>query len=300
MIQDLRIFLYPVRIALMLFTLLWAGLAYGKDIAVYSTEGPLQEYTQLINNRPNFMHDQQPLQLKMSQRAVSEIHLYHEAVSRSGLGVSLILKPESTTMQRAFILAQAGRMISFTETYSHVDIVDKRDNFYISQPVLNKGEYPVGLYTSIDNNYARTTKAHQLSRLSAASHPQWHTDWSILESLNLTHIHPVDSMLSALDLVAKQKADFVLRAFQAGEGFTFTHKGGVFVPIVGVKVFFHDSRHFLVSKKHPNGQRLFEALQIGLEKMRERGDITKIYQRFGVMDKRVDDWVVVNKAALDR
>lgn len=193
------------------------------------------------------------------------------------------------------MLAQAGRVITFTETYSYADIVDKRDDFYISQAVLAKGEYPVGLYTSIDNHRALATEPHQLSQLSAATHPQWHTDWSILESMNLKHIYPVDGMEKALHLVAQQKADILLKAFQSGDGFEFSHNNHKLVPILGIKIFFPDSRHFLVSKKHPDGSRLFKALEIGLSDMRQRGEIKKIYQRFGVMDERVSDWTVVNK-----
>lgn len=275
----------------MLYT---AASAVGRDIAVYSTEQPLQEYLKLISERPNFFNDQKPLLLQQSQRAVADIHIFQQAISSSNLGISIKLKAESANMRRAFILAQAGRVITFTETYSHADIVDKRDDFYISQIVLAKGEYPVGLYTSIDNHRARAMAANQLSQLTAATHPQWHTDWRILESMNLKHIYPVESMIEALNLVARQEADILLKAFQGGEDFEFSHNSHKLVPILGVKVFFPDSRHFLVSKKHPDGDLLFEALDIGLSNMRQRGDIKKIYQRFGVMDQRVNDWEIVN------
>lgn len=283
-----------ISIALAVSILFSAASALGRDIAVYSTEQPLQEYLTLIKERPNFLDDNKPLLLQQSQRAVADIHIFQQAMSRSNLAISIKLKPESATMRQAFILAQAGRVITFTETYSHIDIVDKRDDFYISQAVLGEGEYPVGLYTSIDNHTARATTPDRLSRLSAVSHPQWHTDWEILESMNFKHIYPVDGMVSALNLVVQQKADVLLKEFQSGEGFVFSHNNHKLVPIQGIKIYFPDTRNFLVSKNHPDGKRLFEALEIGLSQMREHGEIRKIYQRFGLMDERVSEWKVVN------
>lgn len=285
-----------IRVGLIAVMLLTCTSVFGKDIVVYSTEGPLQGYLDLITERPNFLDDSKPLLVEESQRAVSEIRIFHQAVLSSGLGVSLKLKPESTNMRRAFLLAQKGRMISFTETYSHEDIVDKRDTFYISQAVLRENEYPVGLYSSVENHRALNATPGQLNQLSAASHPEWHTDWRILEAIGVKKIYPVESMVDALNLVAHQKVDIVLRAFHRGEGFVYTYKQQKFAPILGIKVFFPDSRHFLVSRRHPDGERLFEALEMGLSKMRQRGEIEKIYQRFGVMDPRVSDWRVVNKA----
>lgn len=283
----------PVVTALWL--LLVSASVLSRDLVVYSTEGPLNQYVSLMKSRPNLIDDNKPILLQQSQRAVAEIYIFQQAVASSNLGLSIKLKPESANMRHAFTLAQAGRVITFTETYSHVDIVDKRDDFYISQAVLNKGEYPVGLYTSIDNHRALATERNQLHKLSAASHPQWHTDWSILESINVKNIHAVNSMEAALNLVGQQKADIVLKAFQSGEGFVFSHNNHKLVPIVGLKVFFPDSRHFLISKKHPDGDKVFQALEIGLTNMRQSGAIKKIYQRFGVMDERVADWQVVNK-----
>ncbi len=283
------------HVLLAILLMLTSGVTFARNVGVYATEKPLQEYLSLLQARPGFMLDEQSLLLQQSQRIVSEIHIFKTAMMQSEQPLSVVLKSETANLKRTFLLTQTGRTATFVETYSLADISDKRDDFYITQPVLAAGEYPVGLYTSIDNTRALASKPDQLSLLTAASHPSWHTDWSILESLKFEHIHPVDCMDAALTMVAKQKADVLLFAFQGEDDFSFTHMGDKIVPITGMKVFFPESRHFLVSKKHPDGEAIFTALESGLSKMRERGDIKKIYQRFGVMDPRVADWQVINR-----
>ncbi len=286
---------YVTHVLLAILLLLASAVTFGRSMVVYATEKPLQEYLSLLQTRPSFMLDEQPMSLQQSQRILSEIHIFNTAVMQSDQQVSLVLKSETANLKRTFLLTQTGRAATFVETYSLADIGDKRDDFYITQPLLAAGEYPVGLYTSVNNTRALASKPDQLSLLTAVSHPNWNTDWSILESLNFQHIHSVDSMDAALTLVAKQKADILLFAFQGSDDFSFTHLGDKVVPIVGISVFFPESRHFLVSKKHPDGEAIFTALESGLSTMRERGDIKKIYQRFGVMDLRVADWQVINR-----
>ena len=282
------------HVLLAFLLMLASAVTFARNVGVYATEKPLQEYFSLLQARPDFMLDEKPLSLQQSQRILSEIHIFKTAMMQSAQELSLVLKPETANLKRAFLLTQTGRTATFVETYSLADISDKRDDFYITQPVLAAGEYPVGLYTSIDNTRALASKFDQLSLLNATSHPNWRTDWSILESLKFQHIHPVNSMHEALTLVTKQSTDVLLFAFQSSDDFSFTHMGEKIVPITGMKVFFPESRHYLVSKKHPDGEAIFTALESGLSKMRERGDIKKIYHRFGVMDSRVADWEVIN------
>lgn len=48
-------------------------------------------------------------------------------------------------------------------------------------------------------------------------------------------------------------------------------------------VLLNDSRHFAVSRLHPEGERAFAALQKGLAILREQGRITSAYQQAGLI-----------------
>jgi len=58
----------------------------------------------------------------------------------------------------------------------------------------------------------------------------------------------------------------------------------------------NDSRHFVVSKKHPKGKETFIALQKGLTILRQRGTITKAFQDSGFFNQQVKNWPIINKA----
>jgi hypothetical protein len=53
------------------------------------------------------------------------------------------------------------------------------------------------------------------------------------------------------------------------------------VPVEGIAVVLKDSRHFVISKLHPEGAEAFQAINKGLKILREKGTISKAYEQAG-------------------
>jgi hypothetical protein len=71
------------------------------------------------------------------------------------------------------------------------------------------------------------------------------------------------------------------------------------VPINNLKMFLPDTRHFVVSKRHPEGKAVFQALNKGLEILRINGTIEKALKQSGFINEKVTDWQTINSQMLN-
>jgi hypothetical protein len=92
--------------------------------------------------------------------------------------------------------------------------------------------------------------------------------------------------------------DLMLVNFSVSNNLNMTFKDKQYQPINNLKVVLPDSRHFVVSKRHPRGKEVFEALQKGLTIMRKLGKIRKLYEQAGVINSKVKNWDIINKQML--
>ena len=60
--------------------------------------------------------------------------------------------------------------------------------------------------------------------------------------------------------------------------------------VPGIKVSFPGTRHFMVSKKHPLGAKVYAALERGLVVLRERGVISMAYRECGFFNEEYAGW----------
>ncbi|WP_246058183.1 hypothetical protein [Litorilituus lipolyticus] len=99
-------------------------------------------------------------------------------------------------------------------------------------------------------------------------------------------------------IVSKGWVDVMLAPFTSNYPFNYQGQGYFIKAIDGAKVALNDSRHFVISKKHPNSKETFIALQKGLAILRQRGEITRAYQQSGFLNKQVQHWNIINKSKL--
>ena len=88
--------------------------------------------------------------------------------------------------------------------------------------------------------------------------------------------------------------DAMLAPFNSSSPFEYKENKYHIVAIDGIKVSLNDSRHFLVSKKHPRGKETFEALQKGLKILKDKNAFTKAYKDIGFINSEVNHWKVLN------
>ena len=69
------------------------------------------------------------------------------------------------------------------------------------------------------------------------------------------------------------------------------------VPIPGIKVALPGSRHWPVSKAHPRGEEVFNALMRGIEELEKKNIIQRAYEECGFFHPQVKDWILINPPA---
>ena len=82
-------------------------------------------------------------------------------------------------------------------------------------------------------------------------------------------------------MVTLQWVDFLLMAFNSNPDKSFTQNKISLVPVKNIGIILKDSRHFVISTKHPYGKQAFQAMELGLKKLREEKRIVKAYTQSG-------------------
>lgn len=149
---------------------------------------------------------------------------------------------------------------------------------YISEPVIRKGEYIAGIYTSPKNKAVLAIKKlSDLQSFTAVSTPKWRTDWQTLQVLPLKEIIQEDEWLSQARMVSLRWVDFLLMPFNSTPDQSFSMKKIHLVPVQNIGIELKDSRHFVISKNHPHGKAAFIAMNIGLNELHNKNKIMQAY-----------------------
>ena len=126
----------------------------------------------------------------------------------------------------------------------------------------------------------------------------WDNDAQVLEGMGVTNVIRSPTFSSMIKMIIAGRADWVPLELSNSADMSFTMDGARFVPIPGIKFSLLESRHFFVSKKHPQGERVFNALQKGLVELRKQGFIRKALEQAGFFNTRSDSWTMLNADAL--
>lgn len=166
---------------------------------------------------------------------------------------------------------------------------------YISEAVIADGEFVVGLYTSPNNRRALALNSlAELSDFTVVSTQQWRSDWRTLKRIHFKSHYDTLQWPMMVKMVWAGRADMTLAPFQPTDNMALYHEGLTLIPIPNIKLALAGSRHWIVSKQHPEGQALFTALERGLQQLRSGGTVTRAYTESGFFDARVADWQQIN------
>lgn len=250
-------------------------------------------YQSIDNGRPGIA-SRINKSLGNDRRVLSDFYIMQRAIAITGDKNDLVFFPGTNSYSAYMQNIRSGESLSNGDTQFVTHESEFKDNFFITQPVLKAGQFHVGLYAYKDNLRALSSGASDLHKLSAISNPEWTFDWQELSSIGLRHLRSSRNWQEIFESVRRMESDFTLQAFSRRNDLSFQYKGEIFLPIKGLKLQFKQSRHYLISKKHPQGKVFYNRLENGLSVMRKTGEIDRIYQETGVFNFRVRDWAVVN------
>lgn len=222
-----------------------------------------------------------------ASRGLSEMLLICQALHLGGITPVFEFQKFNT-------YARLLRQVSNGELLLMMESVWKRDadpsKVFISDPILRTGEFEVGLFTMPGNTeLLKVRTVEELRKFKAVTNKNWAVDWETLTFMGIEKINtPMYPLM--FKMVEAGRADFMLEAFSVLPDMSQTTEGIKLIPVPNIKIGLKGSRHIVINKELPNGQKVFDALQVGLKILRENGAITKAYQESGFLHEKVRDW----------
>jgi len=268
-----------------------AGIA-GETIVAAVDEDIIADYQLFVGQRD-------PLYIDYfggagARRDVIEIVLLQQALHLGGFKGSVVLRPENSYL-RVLKLLTDGQVALSAALMWREDIKPYSDHLFKTKALVKEGEFIAGLYTRTDNQKALQANApEKIQRLSAASNNHWKADVSTLKSLGIKKIHYATYWVQIVRMVVANRADVTLAPFQINPDMKVMVDGLELVPIPGIKVALPGSRHWPVSKVHPQGEEIFNALVRGIAELENKNIIQRAYEECGFFHPQVKDWILLN------
>ncbi|WP_419785856.1 hypothetical protein [Pseudodesulfovibrio sp.] len=251
-----------------------------------------------------FLQGRDPLKISdysgpHSRRDVMECVLFQQALARGGFPHSVVMT-DIASYGRTILELTSGDIVALGTSAWLSDLENRYHDILISPPLIRRGEFEAGLYTAPENEMAlQADSLEKVTALSAVCSRQWQPDWRILEGMGISQLLGASTWEVMVHMVGERRADFLLAPFQPTEGMRLETMNTLLVPIPGLKVHFPGSRHFGVSRFHPQGRELFEALVRGLQHMRSDGTIARAYTECGFIHPATEGWTVLNNGKAD-
>lgn len=223
-------------------------------------------------------------------RDVVEFILVQKAIKLGGLNLEYDFVLGDYDARNIRLIQHGLLLISFDSIWLNEASQYEKDVF-ISDPVIRKNEFYAGIYVAPSKISTLKPKlANGITELSFVTSEAWHTDVKTLTALKPKSLVIEADWLVMAKMVSSGWVDAMLAPFKPTMPFEYTGKNYKIRAIDNFKVALQDSRHFVISKKHPLGKKTFIAIQKGLKQLRQSGYIERAYKECGFLNSVVEDW----------
>ncbi|RJE78113.1 hypothetical protein CWB96_18420 [Pseudoalteromonas citrea] len=277
--------------------------AYAKPplvIDIISSENFSQRYKEFLAGRSVLEIDDFHPSTKGSHIEIIEMVLLQQALFLGGEHRPVIFNPKPSVNIIEFSDLIAGDSLVLARSTWHEDLLDYKGSLYITEPLVEYGEYEAGFYVTKRNVALHDMPAERLNQLTVVANPRWKVDWRALNNTDINVVSFIGPWETMLEMVETNVVDAMLINFSVSESLVLNFEGREYVPINELKLLLPDSRHFVVSKRHPEGEQVFNALNTGLAILKQRGILKKALIESGFISGRVKDWHMVNESMLMR
>jgi hypothetical protein len=188
--------------------------------------------------------------------------------------------------------------------------IDQKDFF--SVPLFKQGEFQKGFFALparrkeiekvIELNQSKNiTPLQTLRKYSVITSPNWIFDLAAINQLGVITL-TTTKVESMCKMIEYGRGDLYLGELimNRDEDLLFNCNGLFLEPIKGIKVVFKEPRHFVVSKKYPNSEKIFHALQTGIEVLRKTGEMKRALYPIAKNKKKIDSWQDLLPLSLDK
>lgn len=265
---------------------------------VLKNENFQQRYLEILDGKSPLEIEEFIPKSHGSHLEIVEMIILQQALHLGGFTEEIRFEPDEIANLCEISAIIDGSILMYGRSMWLQTSVDYQGSLYISEPVINYGEFEAGLYVNTKDKHLINTPIDELYKLKVIANPRWLADWRALLNSPMTIVHFIGPWENMLAMVDANIVDVMLINFSVSQNLNLTFMGKKYQPINNVKVILPDSRHFVVSKNHPRGEEVFTALQKGLKIMRQNGKLRLLYQQAGVLNNRVKNWHIINKDML--
>ncbi|CAM4051636.1 hypothetical protein [Pseudoalteromonas byunsanensis] len=271
-------------LCILLWVLQTPSYAQNESVQMYIRDDVFADYQRFLKGRS-------PLEVDdfsggYIRRDVVDMVLIQKALLLGGFDKKFTYQTGNVNFRNTKLLEQGKLLLSF-DSYWLADAQHIQQHIYISEAVIRHGEYYAGIFYAPDNRQVvNISHWNDLKALSAVSTPRWRTDWTTLQQLPLKKHVIEHEWVAQARMVSMQWVDFMLMPLMPSKNNEYKLEGIHLVAHPKWVVLLEGSRHFVVSKLHPDGERAFAALQKGLQKLRAQGVVKNAYAQAGF----IPDW----------
>jgi len=232
-------------------------------------------------------------------RATADLIIITEALRAGGLDCKLKFLLTPNTQRTNLEVSLGNAVIGAQQVPATSRLFDEPDLFFVSAPITRYGEFQKVFYTTADNPDAlAATSVEDLNATGGIIGLHWDSDDRVLRKLGISNLQKCATFESMIKMVIAGRAGWVPLEASANKDLSGIMHGKRFLPVPGLKFALLESRHFLVSRKHPMGIRIHAALQKGLKVLRKRGFIRGMLTAAGLFNKQIESWRLLNKDAV--
>ena len=220
-----------------------------------------------------------------------EFQLLCEALYLGGIeaGIELVAIPSQS---RAITEMIKGNGLTSGFTFWKEDLDERQ--LYVTKATLKSGQFRKALYTSKSNvEKFENLSIPELLQRSVIVNTEWRADIRALSCFKNKYFSGA-KYGNMLAMVGQEKVELILHNVAHTRDMRHVFESTTLVPVKGYLVPFHDSLHFAISKIHPEGKRVYEALKRGLENLSERGKIRQAYASVAIFSPEVKTWKTID------
>ncbi|MGL1861061.1 MAG: hypothetical protein OCC46_00895 [Pseudodesulfovibrio sp.] len=251
----------------------------------------ISRYHALLEEKGKSAEELTEIRSNHSTRGIAALVIIKQALLAAGMNVEFKFIEVPNAARERLLVREGEAVIAGQDLFS----IAFTDDVYMSSAIIPTGSFVKGVYCS-KNNFPvlRLKTLADLQQFVAVSFSGWKVDWATLQGLELAGIRNVPKPQTMFKLVQFRDGDFTLWEFPATKDLSQKLGDIELIPVPGVKIALKGSRHFMISKKHPDGLRVFEALEQGLTILRKKGLIEQYLTDCGFYTPAVADWTVLN------
>lgn len=272
-------------------------------ITIAVDQRTLDQYKTLIANFDNNPCNISNIPKGKSSRTAVEIVILAKAFRLGGLDAPLQFQivpnprrgTENTIIGTAIMYSQQlNKRVLMIPGY--------KQNLFMSDPITRTGEFQKGFYCLDTNSkvLAATTTKELNDSGPGIIGLHWDNDLMVLNEMGISNIISAPTFPSIIKMIIAGRATWIPLEISNSEDMAKTIEGHRFVPVPGIKFSLIESRHFFVSRKHPEGKQVFDALQKGLKELRKQGFIRKALIATGFFSPETKSWKILNTQAMEK